>query len=386
MQKLNFLYPDFLRKIDRSLLLNHPLIWRTRVHEFLWFSLILGNVLAISLALFMATTAYPIGESKVILSYIVLMIIIAFPLLLWGLRVLRFKAMPDNYKDTLTTWLIYAGCIASLGVNVAAFTATLAFGTAIMTPHSLSTLQEDHRTFYDMTNDDKYYRQNSQYNYVMYRTYYSKELAAAVNRYNYEPRFQPYPSMLDFQILRNRTAAMRDAKLFFLAQPIGGLGGMKALHSNYNDLLRMHWKLVLLLLFFVPPFLFLAHQFDIIHALTAVFITGLSTALLAFVIDMMTFPSGFEQALFLVSVWFTTLMLMLSVTKKKGISGKVQPYIASVFLLFIPMAFCVAAISIADYYGGMTPSLLLGMLIVLIPASAAFIHAVIQQKKVPAVV
>ena len=52
--------PGFLRRIDHYLLVHLPLVWRTRIHYFAFFSLILGNVL-----LFLLGSWYPVSQGNV---------------------------------------------------------------------------------------------------------------------------------------------------------------------------------------------------------------------------------------------------------------------------------------------------------------------------------
>lgn len=57
---LRLVIPSFLRSLDRRLLLHRPLIWRTRVHYFVWFSLILAN-----LVLYVLGWLYPVSRTSV---------------------------------------------------------------------------------------------------------------------------------------------------------------------------------------------------------------------------------------------------------------------------------------------------------------------------------
>ena len=60
MKILQYLIPKFLKKIDHYLLLRYPVLWETRVHFVVFYSLILGNVLALGLGMI-----YPVSKANI---------------------------------------------------------------------------------------------------------------------------------------------------------------------------------------------------------------------------------------------------------------------------------------------------------------------------------
>ena len=142
MQKFNWLYPNFLTRIDHYLKINYPHIWRTRVHDFAWFSLIVGNVVAATLAILMVGYDNVLSRTNVATMHFSLAALLGFVGLFWAIRLLRFKIKFSNFKMMLTTWVIYVLCVASLGLNLATFTSTVAYRTAYLYPDK--TVQADY--------------------------------------------------------------------------------------------------------------------------------------------------------------------------------------------------------------------------------------------------
>lgn len=127
--------PGFLRRLDRWLLLQHPLVWRTRVHYFVWFSLILGNPL-----LFAAGWVYPVSRTSVptaaALDTLVtwLQLLGALILALWTLAQARAPLPELRARDYLVTYGLYAACILMILLNSFVFVWSLVYRIADVTP------------------------------------------------------------------------------------------------------------------------------------------------------------------------------------------------------------------------------------------------------------
>ncbi len=118
---------NYFKKIDHYLLLNHPILWRTKVHYFMLFSLILGNMLAFGLGYF------PVKYFGAIDLDIVSVIIgglIIFTVLAWFITQARNKIRYYNFWDEVLTFAIYVIFTASLFGNLILFERTITYTTA----------------------------------------------------------------------------------------------------------------------------------------------------------------------------------------------------------------------------------------------------------------
>lgn len=109
------LLPDFLKRIDHYLLTTHPLVWRTRVHYFLFFGLI-GNMLAILLPTLFITVLDTFPLENTFYGFLITgMGLSGFLLLFWGFDQHRFPNRSKSFKEVLTTVSLYAVCVLSVG-------------------------------------------------------------------------------------------------------------------------------------------------------------------------------------------------------------------------------------------------------------------------------
>ncbi len=101
---------NFLKKIDHYLLTNHPILWRTKVHYFILFSLILGNVLARSIGELLkhyhTNTAFIFG-----------LIFLGFSTLFWIISQSRNKIKHYRFWDEVLTFSVYVLCALMLYTN-----------------------------------------------------------------------------------------------------------------------------------------------------------------------------------------------------------------------------------------------------------------------------
>jgi len=106
---------NLLKKIDHYLLTNHPVLWRTKVHYFVIFSLILGNVAAVFIGKLLqdyhTNTAFIFG-----------LLFLGFSTLFWLISQARNKIKHYRFWDEVVTFSVYMLCAVSLFVNFIVFT------------------------------------------------------------------------------------------------------------------------------------------------------------------------------------------------------------------------------------------------------------------------
>jgi len=98
---------NFFKKIDHYLLINHPVLWRTKVHYFVLFSLILGNIVAVGLGCFSIKW---FGAIDLEIIPIVIWVLNVFVILLWLITQARNKIKYYRFWDEVLTYSIYVLC------------------------------------------------------------------------------------------------------------------------------------------------------------------------------------------------------------------------------------------------------------------------------------
>jgi len=252
MQKLNWLYPNFLRRIDHYLKINYPHVWRTRVHDFAWFSLILGNVVAATLGMLMAGYDNVLSKTNVTTMHFSLAVLLGFVCLFWAMRLSRFKIKLSNFRMLLTTWLIYVFCVVSLAINLAAFTFSAASRTANLYPDKVL---KSHNDFLNQAN--KFYHsigrldsgecQSMAYDKDDFylKIYYTKALTNIVSLHS--PDYDNNKGSVckaDIQAAKAEIWRVREAKTF-IRQPVLGQDYPSARSTFYHELFNNHWIAVL---------------------------------------------------------------------------------------------------------------------------------------------
>jgi len=109
---------NFLKKIDHYLLINHPVLWRTKAHYFVLFSLVLGNVVVFGLGYFRIKWYGALDWGNI---YTGIWVLIVFGILVWLVSQARNKIKQYRFWDEVLTYSIYALCTASLLVNLMFF-------------------------------------------------------------------------------------------------------------------------------------------------------------------------------------------------------------------------------------------------------------------------
>lgn len=133
---LEKIYPRFLKKMDHYLLTHYPVVWKSRIHIFGFFSLIMGNLLALA-----AGYLYPISKTNVltISSYssiqLILVVLLAFIVLGYILVQRRFPLEQTSVWRRVLIIPLYVFCFTSVVMNVSVFQHTLVARTANVVPN-----------------------------------------------------------------------------------------------------------------------------------------------------------------------------------------------------------------------------------------------------------
>lgn len=112
---------NFFKKIDHYLLTNHPLLWRTKVHWFVLFSLVCNTI-----GFTWVYSAFnPLLHIRYIYSvYNVTLVIFCFQLLIfvfWLISQARMKISMYNFRVQVLTFLTYMVCVWLFASSFSAF-------------------------------------------------------------------------------------------------------------------------------------------------------------------------------------------------------------------------------------------------------------------------
>ncbi len=118
---------SFLKKIDHYLLTNHPILWRTKVHYFVLFSLILGNLVAFGLGYFLVEKY---GAIRTEFLSLFILLVIGFLGLIWFISQVRTKIKMYNFWDEVLLFFLYIFCVGCLLSNSLIFEITTTYKTA----------------------------------------------------------------------------------------------------------------------------------------------------------------------------------------------------------------------------------------------------------------
>ena len=124
MKILQYLIPKFLKKIDHYLLLRYPVLWETRVHFVVFYSLILGNVLALGLGMIYPVSKANIPDFEQVKGYLFYGYILSF-------LVLGYYA----YQQSIKRRAFYSLKEILLQVVVYAFATLSVLGNALVMPN-----------------------------------------------------------------------------------------------------------------------------------------------------------------------------------------------------------------------------------------------------------
>ncbi len=123
---LQKLVPRFLKRADQFLLKNHPVIWRTKIHFVAFYSLIVGNVVAVGLGLLYPVSMEEIPSNDTLeMLFFLSTIIAAFGLIWWSYSTYKVKLRASSFAAYLLTGFLYFAGTISIWFNV------LNFNTAV---------------------------------------------------------------------------------------------------------------------------------------------------------------------------------------------------------------------------------------------------------------
>ncbi len=357
---MNPLYPNFLRRIDHYLKINYPHVWRTRVHDFGWFSLLLGNVIAATLGILIVGRNNVLSEGEVTKILFGFAVLLGFIGLFWAIRLLHFKMKFTDFKTLLTTWVIYVLCIVSLGVNLTTLISTIAYRTANL--YSDEILQKDYNYLnYEIINIEKtiysfkrdvYYYDGTEYHFdpfteekaltyndskaylgaFLNKEYRTDELLDILLRhgYQYDTGEEIYRSHID--AVAERVSALHAAKVFVGDPFLSKKHRFADEVSFYHDLMSWSWLVGMLALFFLPALLFLVSAFGIQNVLISAFCTALITGSTVLLIKILSIDSRPDNVLFIIVAFAFVLGLILAAGKQRL---QIWNYIAGTFMLIL---------------------------------------------------
>ncbi len=284
---MNVFYPDFLRRIDHYLKINYPHVWRTRVHDFGWFSLVFGNLLAVGLAFLVVQRQSILSIESINTMYWVGAMVLCFVVVLWAMRLLQFKIKFSNFKMILVTWLLYVLCVASLAVNLTVFTYSMVVRTA-----SFASVSEAYGDYYYLIkNRERVVFSNA------------KESIELLERYGYKVKGLSIMSG-DSGKLRKKMKVVRQANMYFeLPKPSILLNEGMPFH-------KLFWKHKiggLMAAFFLPILLFFLSIFKV----RTILVSSFGVAVIYGIFDLLK-PSNIEM-IYMLSAASVVLFLILVV-------------------------------------------------------------------------
>jgi len=285
---MNWLYPNFLRRIDHYLKINYPHVWRTRVHDFGWFSLVLGNVVAILLGILVVghDNVFSLKElMKINLGSKVLLI---FVCLFWAVHLLRFKIKSLDTKTRLTTWLMYALCVGLLGLNTATFFSSIAYQTAQLYPDKVVQADYDYLQSNFRGKDQHYGRKNYPfYKGILEKEHLTKDVLNIMIRYD---QYTISDEVHEYQVnaVYDRLIRLKSAQAY-VQRPVIDNNGKYGERLIYHTLLEANWGQVMIILFFLPGLWLLLSVFRMRDVLISVFCTALIFKAINFFVPPITF-------------------------------------------------------------------------------------------------
>jgi len=334
-------YPNFLRGIDHYLKINYPHVWRTRVHDFGWFSLVLGNVAAAVLGTLAVgyDEIFSWGELSEVCTFI--RMILVFVVLFWVTRLVKFRANFSDIKTIITTWLIYIFCFVLLGLNLATFVSSVAFRTANLYPNKTALSDYNYLTEvikiygYDSKEEDAQKEcQNTQYDKGEYlKMYHSEILKGIMSRHG---RHYDGHNICqdDIDAVVSRLELIEQAENF-LRVPIRTKHRRQFEASLYHDLLEVHWFFVVLVLFLLPSILFMLSSFGIKNMLVSAFFTILLFGLMNVIVESV----GFNEEEFRILLGSAVVFILGGVLAMTMHYRQIWNYIAGVLMFTTVLLF-----------------------------------------------
>ncbi len=104
---------NYFKKIDHYLLLNHPILWRTKAHYFVLFSLILGNIGIVIVSNLFLKLGIDIGYVCILGT-----VLLTFATLIWAVSQSIIKIKTYRFWDEVKTFGVYIFCAILLYINL----------------------------------------------------------------------------------------------------------------------------------------------------------------------------------------------------------------------------------------------------------------------------
>ncbi|MEM6725914.1 MAG: hypothetical protein AAF598_17865, partial [Bacteroidota bacterium] len=114
MSWMNRITPRFLTRLDHWLLVNHPFIWRTRIHVVAFWSLIVVNglILGVTSIVPMSPRFFPTADF-IEYAYSISWILLVFAALYWGVTSAKFQFKSTRFSHILgTVSLVFLGFVS----------------------------------------------------------------------------------------------------------------------------------------------------------------------------------------------------------------------------------------------------------------------------------
>ena len=120
-----------LARLDEWLRIHYPIIWRTRIHYFLLFSLVLTNLSLLSFAYFYPLTLESFLFTDQLANLVVLVRLIGLLFLLyWVYKQIRTPVGEQSVAFYWKTWFFYSLCLFMVFINSIVFLAPIGWRTA----------------------------------------------------------------------------------------------------------------------------------------------------------------------------------------------------------------------------------------------------------------
>ena len=142
MNLRKYLVPSFLKRLDHTLLTHQPVIWRTKIHYFIFYVLIVNILLfAIGALLPINSWAFYYDSEKLdkhqgfAFTFIALLALLM--LIFWWNHLSRFKIRIVKAKDIVLEWCIYLVCVFMLITSVFMFELGVLYNEAYLAPKKI---------------------------------------------------------------------------------------------------------------------------------------------------------------------------------------------------------------------------------------------------------
>lgn len=363
MRSIKIGHPGFMEKLDHYLLVNHPVLWRTRGHYFLFYSAILANLLLLIIPVFFIRTGSIPTEDDIAVIYSLVAMGMGFGVLYWAYTQFKYKFKSTHFKDILATILVYILAVGSLFSNLFILNASILGRTANVVSD---------KEFYEDKNFVSQYQYFNGFGqdfnmkfeflhdrYTRTEVEWGMDFSLILKKYGiHVPPKGRVLSYEDSRLLKSKIKSVDEAKIYFTS-PLKKAGRYYSVH---HDNMNVYSKLFLSAAIMVPAILFLfsvSGIFQIFLTFFLEFLLVLSTGLFT----SLAIAPDFRLVVSNLSIIALVMALALLVVNKPGQFWRIT---AKVFFLLIPFTLWFSLLetfnlneSIVPMLGGTLASLLL---------------------------